>query len=95
MEQTAIFKKNDDLIIEEVDGSYLLMSESDTTGKGVYLSNTAVDIFNLCDGKNTVKDLVEAIMNGYEVDFDTCLQDVENCLNTLVLESIIVKTSKK
>ena len=42
MEQTAIFKKNDDLIIEEVDGSYLLMSESDTTGKGVYLSNTAV-----------------------------------------------------
>lgn len=93
MELTTIFKKNDGLILEEIDGAYLLMSESDEVGKGVYISNTAVDIFNLCDGKNTLKDIVEAIMNEYQVDFDTCLKDVENCLESLATEGIITKLS--
>lgn len=89
MKQTAVFKKNDGLILEEMDGSYLLMSESDTEGKGVYISNTAVDIFNLCDGKHTKKDLVEKIMEEYEVDYETCSNDVENCLQSLAFEGII------
>ena len=91
MKQMAIFKRNDGLILEEVDGSYLLMSESDDEGKGVYISNTAVDIFNLCDGKHTKKDLVETIMDEYEVDYETCSKDVENCLQSLVSEGIITK----
>ena len=91
MKQTAIFKRNDGLILEEVDGSYLLMSESDAEGKGVYISNTAVDIFNLCDGKHTKNDLVETIMDEYEVDYETCSKDVENCLQSLVSEGIITK----
>lgn len=91
MKQMAIFKRNEGLILEEVDGAYLLMNDSDTVGRGVYISNTAVDIFNLCDGKNTQKDLIETIMNEYEVDYETCSKDVENCLESLVSEGIITK----
>ena len=91
MKKTDIFAKNDNLLLEEMDGAYLLMSELDMTGKGVYISNTAVDIFNLCDGKNTFADIVEALMSDYEVDYDTCLCDVEGCLNNLLSEGIISK----
>jgi pantoate kinase len=93
MELTTIFKKNTGLILEEIDGAYLLMNESDDAGKGVYISNTAVDIFNLCDGKNTLNDIVKAIMNEYQVDYDTCLRDVENCLEVLASEGIITRLS--
>ena len=91
MEQTTIFKKQENLIVEEVDGAYLLMNQSDDGGKGIYISNTAVDIFNLCDGKNTFKDIVDAVMNQYEVDIDTCTKDIETCLELLATENIITK----
>ena len=91
MEETIVFKKCDGLIMEEVEGAYLLMNEADDEGKGVYISNTAVDIFNLCNGKNTLKDIIAAIINDYEVDMDTCCMDIENCLESLIIAGIIEK----
>lgn len=91
MKQTTIFKKNDNLILEEIDGAYLLMNTNDEIGKGVYISNTAVNIFNLCDGKNTFKDLVNTIMDEYEVDIETCTNDIENCLLAMSEEGIITE----
>ena len=47
MEFSAIFKKNEGIILEKVDDAYLLMLDSDDEGKGIYISNTAVEIFDL------------------------------------------------
>lgn len=89
MDYSAIFKKNEGIIFEKVDDAYLLMLDSDDDGKGVYISNTAVEIFDLCDGNHSLKDLIDAIMSEYDVDFDTCAADVENCIESLVLQGII------
>lgn len=89
MEISAVFKKNEGIILEKVDNAYLLMLDSDDEGKGVYISNTAVEIFDLCDGNHSIKDLIDTIMSEYEVDFDTCLADVENCIELLVIQGII------
>lgn len=89
MDHSAIFKKNEGIILEKVDDAYLLMLDSDDDGKGVYISNTAIEIFNLCDGNHSLKDLIDAIMSEYDVDFDTCAADVESCIESLVLQGII------
>jgi len=89
MENSAIFKKNEGIILEKVDGAYLLMLDSDDDGKGVYISNTAVEIFDLCDGNHSLKDLIESIISEYDVDFYTCAADVESCIESLILQGII------
>ena len=91
MEQSAMYMQTKGLIVEEVDGAYLLMNSTGATDVSVYLSNTAVDIFNLCDGNNSVNDVVTAIMNAYDVDYETCLQDVLQCLEALASAGIIIK----
>lgn len=89
MKETTVFRKCEGLIMEEVEGAYLLMNEADDQGKGVYISNTAIDIFNLCNGKNTLNDIIASIMDDYEVDMETCCMDIENCLESLIIASII------
>lgn len=77
--------------MEKVDDAYLLILDSDNDGKGVYISNTAVEIFDLCDGDYSLKDLIDAIMSEFDVDFDTCAAAVKNCVESLVLHGIILK----
>ena len=91
MEFSAIFKKNEGIILEKVDDAYLLMLDSDDEGKGIYISNTAVEIFDLCDGGHSIKDLIVIIMSEYDVDFDTCAADVKSCVESLVLQGILLQ----
>jgi len=91
MNLLTVFKKKAGLIVEKKNDSYLLMRDSDGVREGVCLENTAVDLFELCDGENTVLDIINAIMEEYEVDYQMCLQDVKECLNIFLSEGIIVK----
>ena len=91
MEFSAIFKKNEGIILEKVDDAYLLMLDSDDEGKGIYISNTAVEIFDLCDGGHSIKDLIDIIMSEHDVDFDTCAADVKSCVESLVLQGILLQ----
>jgi hypothetical protein len=49
-----------------------------------FMNKTAVQIFELCDGKNDCEDIARILGTSYPgVDQDTLMQDVKECLRTL------------
>ncbi len=47
------------------------------------LNDTAMRIFELCDGESTVSDIARKITEEYEVDFEKSRQDVVKCIAKL------------
>jgi hypothetical protein len=47
------------------------------------LNETALRIFELCDGESTISDIAQKITEEYEIDFETARQDVVKCVSTL------------
>ena len=91
LELTDVYRISDGVILEIVEDAYLLMLDSDETGKGIYIANVAVDIFDLCDGNHSIKDVVNTIMNEYDIDFDSCVKDVKSCIADLVLQGVLIQ----
>ncbi len=48
------------------------------------LNGTAREIYLLCDGKHSVDQLVEAVLERYEIDEATAREDVEATLERLI-----------
>jgi hypothetical protein len=90
MNLDAKFKKREGAIIEQVDDSYLIMTK-EKPDRGIYLSDTAVDIYNDCDGSSTVLNIVDHICEMYDVDRNVCIDDVKDCINELLGEELIFK----
>jgi hypothetical protein len=84
------FLKKEDAVVEQVDDSYLVMLK-EQPDKGVYLSNTAVDIYNDCDGSKTILNIVDHICEMYDVDRSVCIDDVKDCLNELLGAELVFK----
>ena len=47
------------------------------------LNDTALRIFELCDGESTISDIAQKMTEEYEVDFEKARQDVTKCLAKL------------
>ncbi|MBU7017093.1 MAG: PqqD family protein [Theionarchaea archaeon] len=47
------------------------------------LNDTAMRIFELCDGESTISDIARKITEEYEVDFEKSQQDVAKCIAKL------------
>lgn len=56
------------------------------------LNDTALRIFELCDGESTISDIAQKMTKEYEVDFEKARQDVTKCLAKL--EELNVVTYK-
>lgn len=56
------------------------------------LNDTALRIFELCDGESTISDIATKLTEEYDVDFETARKDVVKC--TERLEKLNVLTFK-
>lgn len=64
--------------IEQMDGEYLLYSVNET--RTIYLNDTAVLVFNACNGELTVGEIVSALSEAYPDAKDAIGDDVVTVL---------------
>ena len=64
--------------LEEIDGELLLYSPEST--RSIYMNSTASIIWRLCDGKQTVSDIVELLIEAFPDAGDSIEQDVIDSL---------------
>lgn len=86
----CIFLKKSGLINQKLDDDILIMKE-DSCGEAIYLSEVSNRIFELCDGRNTVSDIIEILCSEYEVEKSICEQDVERCIQELLDAKLLDK----
>lgn len=76
--------------LEAMDGELLLYHLGET--KILYLNDTASLIWYLCDGQQTVNQIVALLQNAYPESADTMVADVEDTLRHFLSEGCIVLT---
>lgn len=75
-----MYPVKEDVLIEKIEESYLIMLK-DNDDFSVYLTDLSAEIFDMCDGKHSVEDIINQIINDYAVTYDECSKDVKDCLN--------------
>lgn len=80
MNSQAIPHPNPDFNLEEIDDELLLYHPAKT--RAVYLNETAALVWQLCDGRRAVADIVSLIEENYP-ESDNIRSDVEQTLGQL------------
>ena len=68
------------------DDALLYVSEHE---KGFTLNNTAKEIWKLCDGKNSVEDIIHNLNNRFECTESILREDVKKTIEQLYAESLL------
>jgi len=56
----------------------------------LYLSETAHEILNRCDGRKTISSIISELAEEYEADSESLRQDVLDCLEDLYQRKLVV-----
>jgi len=83
----AIPVPNQNFKIEEIDGETLLYHLGQT--KTVYLNESATIIWQLCDGKRSIKDIVAMLQSHYPDQADSIENDVSAAIDQFVEEGAV------
>jgi len=85
----SIIKQTGDVVASEIDGETVMMSIEN--GEYYGLDGIGSHIWELIKKPIKVSDLIDSMMEKYEVDFDTCEKDVLAFLNDLDRDNILVR----
>jgi hypothetical protein len=77
----AIPKRRNEAVWREVDDEIFVCSPDGETMHT--LRDVAADIWRACDGQNSVGDIVQLLVEAYEVDPETLRADLAACLTDL------------
>ncbi len=81
MDQSKYPLQNEGYMLEELDGELLLYHLDQT--KTVYLNNSAAVVWHLCNGTNTVADIIALLTVHFPESTDAIPADVEQTLQSL------------
>ncbi len=73
--------RNESCHMEELDDEVLLYNP--TNNKTLYINKSASVIWQLCNGEQTVEDIITMIQEAYPSDDDGLRQDILDTLNSL------------
>jgi hypothetical protein len=84
---SVVTRKEDQLLISKVDDEYLMMD----IDKGAYISlnSTASIIWEQIEKASKVDDIVQHLMNLYDVEKEICLEETLSFLNSIQNHSAI------
>ncbi len=85
----SVIRRIDDIVTSEIDGEVVMMSIE----KGEYygLDLIGSDIWERMETRVKVTELIELLLEKYDVDQETCQKDVLGFLNELNAEKIITQ----
>jgi len=84
----SIIKQTDDIVASEIDGETVMMSIENGRYYGLDLIGS--HIWDLIKSPIKVADLINTLLEKYDVDGDTCQRDVLAFLNDLNQDNILV-----
>ena len=76
-----------DFQIEEIDGETLLYQHQ--LKRMIYLNESAALVWHLCDGRRSVADIIDLLINSYPDIEDAVRADVIEAIDSLVLEDVL------
>ncbi len=83
-------KKIEGLVCEEIEGENTFFYIHEDKGITITLNTVASAIFDMCDGKTTVKHMANIISDTLDVEQEEALRDTENILQELTGFGFIV-----
>ncbi len=55
----------------------------------IYLNESAVEILELINSKNSIKDIIDKFIQIYDVDFEKAEKDIKKIIKTLIKQKIV------
>lgn len=86
---TDVMKRKDDQITADVDGEVVMMSIEQ--GEYYGLDTIGSRIWGLYSEPKTIEQVVDTLINEYDVDRESCINDVMLFVEKLVAKDLIVK----
>jgi coenzyme PQQ synthesis protein D (PqqD) len=83
----AIPNQHHDFQIEQIDGETLLYQHQ--LKRVIYLNETAALVWHLCDGRRSVTDIIELLVDSYPDTEDAVRADVIEAIDSLVLGEVL------
>lgn len=84
-----IIKRDPEMLSSNMDGETVMMSVEN--GEYYGLNEIGTRIWELSENEIKVNDMIESLMEEYDVDRETCLADVMEFLEELGKKKLIVK----
>jgi hypothetical protein len=85
------FIRNPGFVSSWIDDELVMMSIE--TGKYYTLNRTATAIWNALDQAKSLNDVVNILIQQFDVPEQICRQDVETCLKTVVNHQLVTEAS--
>lgn len=89
MSKEQKYYRNDDVIVTEMDGSLMMMSVEE--GKYFELNPVSKRIWEILETPSTLSDIIDVLLNEYEVSIDQCESEVATHLELLINNRIAYK----
>ncbi|WP_455544014.1 PqqD family protein [Intestinibacter sp.] len=86
-------KRNQDFILRNIAGEYIMVATGDATqtfNGMITLNDVAAFIWENIDESQTVENLIESVLNEFDIDEKTAREDVEGFTSDLIKMGMIV-----
>ncbi len=85
-ELSTIFSKNDTIVSKKIEDEFVLVPISNNVGdmnQLFTLKDTGAFIWEQINGKNSVEDILNLLLDEFEIDSDTAIKDIFRFLEEL------------
>lgn len=83
-------KLNKDYIVKEVLGSKVLINLNNDSESIIKLNDTSFDIYNLLITNSSKEEIINNLLNKYDVDINTLEKDYDELIKEMINKGIII-----
>ena len=87
MKNTDVYKQAEDCLLEDMDGEMLLYNPENATT--LHLNGPSIVVWELCDGKRSVQDIIDMVMEAYPDQSDQISNDVQSVIKDLSSRTVL------
>jgi len=87
MNKTDVYQQADECLIEDMGGEVLLYNPNNATT--LHLNGPSMVIWQLCNGENSVQDMIDALQQAYPEQSDQIEADVISALTDLTGQDVL------
>ena len=84
----SVIIKNKSILENEIDGEKIMLNIDN--GEYYGLDKIASRIWELADNKISIENMIRQLLEEYEIDYETCKNDVLEFLDELIKKKLIV-----
>lgn len=88
MNKSDIYKHVDDCLLEDMDGELLLYNPANATT--LHLNGPSSIVWELCNGTNSVQDMIDAVQHAYPEQHDQIESDIVGVLKEFIERQFLV-----